>query len=92
MDRCAYCRSEDTVTPMTNCRYCKTTQHGECRAEHGGSCVVCGRSEPIRVNARSRKEFAMKIKKVKKIPTDLKLFALGGFLLTFGLLGLYLLA
>ncbi len=75
---------------MVKCHYCKTTQHGECRAEHGGSCVVCGRSEPINVYAREKKELAMKLKEVKSLPIELKLMAAGCFLLAFGLLGLWL--
>lgn len=53
MERCAYCHSPDTTTPMIHCSYCGTAQHGECRAQHGG-CVVCGKNEPVEVTARRK--------------------------------------
>lgn len=91
MDRCPYCRSEDTDTPMISCSYCGTTQHGECRAEHGG-CVVCGKNEPVFITARRKVRMKRKPTKRAKVEDhSLRVMLVGFTLLLFGGLGLYLL-
>lgn len=74
---------------MIQCRYCNTTQHGECRAEHGGSCVVCGKSEPVKVIAMERSYRA--VKPMDDWTTEGKVFVVGLVMLLFGASGLYLL-